>query len=319
MLASPASALGQSNSSDFVDVQGHWAEKDIQTSCRLGLMCGAGTNGQGLKVFYPENTLTRAQLASALSRTFKLDYGSLVFIKAPQVSDYYRDVNNQAWYAEAALLCAVNQVLSTGEYFQPEQQVSRIELARAVYCCFNAKGISIPMIMMMPVYQDTENVAQEDMNVIAFVSNTGIMKGDGQNFRPQEKVKRAELSRVLAGCASLMESNQEADKEVDETYNGKTLNVTAGETFVLSLDSNPTTGYDWSISGSWDEKVLALIDKGYKSEGNSGLIGQGGKSYWKFKALQAGSTNIKLVYARPWESVQPLKTFQLNIVVGSGK
>lgn len=316
LMAVPVPALGEQNAGDFADIKGHWAEKDIQTTCQIGLMSGV-INGQGLRSFYPENTLNRAQLASALQRTFKLDYGSMVFIKAPQVGDYYRDVNDKAWYADAAMLCAINQVFDSGEYFQPEEQVTRIELARAVYRCFTAKGISIPMIMMMPVYKDTGGVAQEDMNAIVFVSNTGIMKGDGQNFYPREKVKRAELARVLARCASLMESDKEADKEVNENYNGQTLKVTAGETFVLSLDSNPTTGYDWSVAASWDEKVLNLLDKGYQQSGNSQLMGQGGKSYWKFKALQAGTTDLKLVYARPWESVQPQKTFQINIVVTS--
>ena len=45
------------------------------------------------------------------------------------------------------------------------------------------------------------------------------------------------------------------------------------------------------------------------------LVGQGGKEYWQFKALQAGSTELQLVYARPWESVQPAQVFNLKVVV----
>ncbi|NSW84530.1 MAG: hypothetical protein HPY90_15090 [Syntrophothermus sp.] len=32
------------------------------------------------------------------------------FIKQPLPSDYYLDINNQAWYAEAALFCAINDL-----------------------------------------------------------------------------------------------------------------------------------------------------------------------------------------------------------------
>ena len=40
---------------DFVDVQGHWAEKDIAVMSNLGLMSGIGEDGRENKVFAPGN------------------------------------------------------------------------------------------------------------------------------------------------------------------------------------------------------------------------------------------------------------------------
>jgi len=86
---------------------------------------------------------------------------------------------------------------------------------------------------------------------------------------------------------------------------------------VVSLASNPSTGYVWHVSKPEDEKVLAQTDAKYISDGNSNQIihGQGGRNYWKFTALQAGTTEIQMVYARPWESVQPAQTFMLKVII----
>ena len=302
---------------EFADIHDHWAKSDIQTVCKSGLMSGMGENKQGLKIFSPDSSVSRAQLASVLQRTFQLDYGQMNFIKQPQASDYYGDVNNDEWYANAAMLCSINKIFDYEDNFQPNQTVTRIETAVAIKRCFDAKKISIPMIMLMPYYQDMNSLSQEETNALVFASNTSIMKGDGQNFRPQESIKRSELARILNCCSELLEVNSELRKEVDESYNGKTITVQTGDTVVLSLDSNPTTGYSWIIGTSRDEKILSLADQGYQSSAASNIVGQGGKNYWKFKALQAGSTEIKLNYARPWESVQPLKTFQVKIIINS--
>lgn len=311
----PLCGIPQQVPSEFTDIHEHWAKSDIQAVCKSGLMSGMGVNQLGLKVFSPDSSVSQAQLASVLQRTFQLDYGQLRFIKQPLVSDYYSDVNNDAWYANAAMLCAINKIFDDGNNFKPNQNVTRIEIAQAVQRCFNAKKIDIPMILLMPVYQDMQGLSQEQTNALVFVNNTGIMKGDGQNFRPLEGVKRAELARILNRCTELLELNTEVSKKVDESYNGKTLNLQAGDTFVLSLDSNPTTGYTWNLDDSWNEKMLTLVDQGYQSSTTSNIVGQGGRHYWKFKALKAGSADLKVYYARPWESVQPLKTFQVKIII----
>ncbi|MEN6327175.1 MAG: protease inhibitor I42 family protein [Syntrophomonas sp.] len=300
---------------DFSDIRTHWARDDIQKACRYGLMSGVGMNQAGLKMFSPDTTVNRAQLASVLQRTFNLDYGDLRFVKQPLASNYYHDVANNAWYANAAMLCAMNKIFEASANFSAGQTVSRIKIARAVQRCFTAKNINIPMIMLMPIYQDTQGLSTDEINAITFVSNTGIMKGDGQNFRPRDGVKRAELALILNRCTELLELNIEVKNKVDENYNGKSLTLKEGESFVLSLEGNPTTGYTWNLADSRDDQILSLVDQGYQSSTASKMVGQGGKNYWKFKALKAGSTEIKLNYARPWESVQPLKTFQLKVII----
>jgi predicted secreted protein len=103
---------------------------------------------------------------------------------------------------------------------------------------------------------------------------------------------------------------------VDEAANDQEYQLAAGQSFILSLASNPSTGYIWEFQSEGDEALLSLLGSSYKSDSSDPyIVGQGGRNYWQFKALQAGTTELTLVYARPWESVQPLKTFTLPITI----
>lgn len=296
---------------DFIDTQGHWAQKNISAVCNLGLMSGMGVNEQGHKVFSPDSLVNRAQLAVILQNVFELDYGDKRFVKQPLASDYYQDVDSQAWYAEAVTLAAINEVFDPNNNFYPQQAVTRIEVARTIHRCVNVKGLNIIMIELMPYYRDMEGLTQEDTNALVFASNTSLMKGDGQYWRPHDNITRAELATVINGLVRLL--------GVDESYDGQEYSLARGNSLTLMLNSNPTTGYRWTAS--YDDKMLTLVSKDYQQAGNGNLLGQGGKDIWRFQALQAGTTEIKMIYSRPWEpippgeSVQPIKTFTLKVVV----
>jgi len=291
-----------------VDINGHWAEQDIKTVMYQGLMAGTGSISPGRVVFSPEAAVSRAQLAAVLVRTFNLDYGDKRFIKQPVASDYYRDVDNGAWYAGDAVMCAINDIFAGyGDKFDPTRSVSRIEVAQAVKRCFEAKKINVVMIMMMPNYNDMKGLTQEETNALVFASNTGIMKGNGDNnFRPQQAVKRAELARILNRCTNMM--------SVDQSYNNKEYTMAAGQSFTLSLPGNPSTGYSWMMDIE-DKTLLHVDSEGFQAGSDSRLVGQGGTNWWKLTALKSGTTKVKLIYARPWESVQPAQTFELTVII----
>jgi len=94
---------------------------------------------------------------------------------------------------------------------------------------------------------------------------------------------------------------------------GKTIDVDEGQEFTIALDSNPTTGYSWQETH--DGAVLELVDKTYEGKGQEGVVGAGGKEYFKFKALEAGETQIIMVYQQPWSGggVGETKTFTVEV------
>ena len=93
------------------------------------------------------------------------------------------------------------------------------------------------------------------------------------------------------------------------------MTVKVGDIIQVVLKGNPTTGYTWSANLSeQDASILEQMgDPSFVSD--TQLIGSGGTFTFRFKALKAGEATLKLVYARPWESVPPLETFSVTVKV----
>lgn len=105
---------------------------------------------------------------------------------------------------------------------------------------------------------------------------------------------------------------------VNASVSGNQIELKKGQTLVVTLKSNPTTGYQWEII----EPVEPFMQQKGKAEfepseaGDRPRSGRGGKEIFRFKTKKRGETTLKLVYHRPWEEeVEPLKTFTLKIKV----
>lgn len=101
---------------------------------------------------------------------------------------------------------------------------------------------------------------------------------------------------------------------VDEAANGQTVNVKVGEPITLNIAGNITTGYSWNVS-EIDTSILQQNgDPDYKAD--SSLAGAGGMYTFKFNAVAAGTTTLKLAYLRTWETgTPPIKTYELTVDV----
>ena len=98
------------------------------------------------------------------------------------------------------------------------------------------------------------------------------------------------------------------------TANDTNITVTAGEQFTISLESNPTTGYNWSVRiPEGGEKIMIISSEYAKSK--SGKIGEGGEQLWRFKTIGTGEVKLELSYIRPWKKKEPSKTLMFNVKV----
>jgi inhibitor of cysteine peptidase len=130
-----------------------------------------------------------------------------------------------------------------------------------------------------------------------------------KNLAAKISVVCLSLALVIGGCSS---SGGEA--AVDLSHNGSKVEVEAGGVLVVSLESNPTTGYMWEIEEIDDEILRQEGEVEYKAE--SDLVGAGGVETFRFKALTAGEGELKLVYRRPWEGgIEPLEIFSITVIV----
>jgi len=94
------------------------------------------------------------------------------------------------------------------------------------------------------------------------------------------------------------------------------IKVKVQQEFLLKLDANRTTGYQWQLAKPLDKDVVTLVNTDYWIPKTPGMVGQGGKSVWRFKAIGKGKALIHLKYVRPWEKkAKPEKTKIFVIVV----
>ncbi len=94
----------------------------------------------------------------------------------------------------------------------------------------------------------------------------------------------------------------------------ETINVQLGQTFNITLESNPSTGYSWQFAQHPDANIVKLESQKYTPSAN--VPGAPGKEVWVFKGVGVGSTTMVLQYQRPWETnVPPLKKDTIKVTV----
>jgi inhibitor of cysteine peptidase len=96
--------------------------------------------------------------------------------------------------------------------------------------------------------------------------------------------------------------------------NGKTIEAQTGDSIVVRLDENPTTGFVWAIDKGNDE-ILPLQNSDYAMAPGVG-VGGGGQRTFTFKAQKAGTVSLQLKLWREWEGDQSItERFAVTIQV----
>jgi predicted secreted protein len=95
---------------------------------------------------------------------------------------------------------------------------------------------------------------------------------------------------VAAGCGGRQISLTSKD-------NLATIDVSKGDTIVLKLDENPSTGYHWEMEFSGGLKVTSNEYK--QRSGTQNLVGAGGTHTWTIDVTESGTQAIIGMYLAP--------------------
>jgi inhibitor of cysteine peptidase len=117
----------------------------------------------------------------------------------------------------------------------------------------------------------------------------------------------------LSGCSV----SEGGEVMVDETRDGSAVEVSVGENLVISLESNPSTGYTWQVLAV-DTAILEKTGENefVQAEGDAMLLGAGGREQMTFRAVAKGTTTLELGYKRPWEvEADPEQFFSIEVTV----
>lgn len=116
--------------------------------------------------------------------------------------------------------------------------------------------------------------------------------------------------------ASLTMAGGKDRLELVKDDNGKEVTVQKGGIIEIRLEEPGATGYSWEVM-DLDQSRLELLDSESTPKNQSGnLVGGPVLKKWRFKAVNAGTTNLKLVLYRVWEGPdKAADRFQVRISV----
>jgi len=123
---------------------------------------------------------------------------------------------------------------------------------------------------------------------------------------------------VMVGVAGCGESSMPQQVGLTQNDSGKTVSISIGQKFAVTLHGNGSTGFSWDVvPGS--ESILAQGATQYVPDStNQGSTGGGGNYTFTFSAVSQGTTPLKLIYHQAWATgIDPAQTFQVTVIVGN--
>jgi predicted secreted protein len=89
---------------------------------------------------------------------------------------------------------------------------------------------------------------------------------------------------------------------IAERDSGRVVDVARGQTVVIRLSSNRSTGHRWTLAPGSAGVLAALGEPVYTpASAPSGAVGKRGVEAWSFLASQRGRQELRFEYRRPWE------------------
>ena len=87
---------------------------------------------------------------------------------------------------------------------------------------------------------------------------------------------------------------------VTEKDDGKTISARVGDTILLKLQENPSTGYTWTLSVT----PGLIVTEDQHTPSILRRIGAPGMREWQIRVTGSGDQTVSVVYVRPWEPME---------------
>jgi len=95
---------------------------------------------------------------------------------------------------------------------------------------------------------------------------------------------------------------------------GQQFDLKLGQVIKIELDSNPSTGFIWTIEEINKTCCIRIAESKYSR--SSDKLGAPGKQCYVVKAAQCGREELRFIYHRQWEkNIAPIDSFHLIILV----
>ena len=178
--------MKQTSAKSFKDTKNHWAESYINEALSLGLISGYPDN-----TFKPNNTITRVQAISIISRILGLE-GT----KAAPFSDIGSyDLATQKRIG-AAFEAGIVTSSQNGQ-LKPNEKITRVELAQMLGRAFKYEKDYVYKPEKLAPYNDIQKFNDETKNAITLLYDYKIATGSNGSFNPDQFTTRGQACTIF--------------------------------------------------------------------------------------------------------------------------
>lgn len=242
----------------FRDIQGHWAEADINEAVEQGLFTGTSAT-----TFSPNASMTRAMFVTVL---YRMDDGAAIG------DAYFIDIDTNAWYYDAVCWANENGLVTGTDtwHFSPNQNITREQMVTILYRYLNYMEAGLEHTTDVPIrFLDQSKISAYAKDAVTEMQLAGIIggkpAGTGYRFDPQGNATRAEAARVFCLFLDRMYwGEEELPSELTES-----MNYAQEEFEIVELDYQDDDGY---IREADLPKVLADLESLAKEWLEEGFI-----------------------------------------------
>lgn len=183
------SAADSSAELPFKDVKPKkWFYEAIKTVYDAGFM-----EGKSATAFEPDETMTRAELVTLLSRLAGAD------VSGKGENAKFADMKKKAWYTDAVGWSVENGLVNGYEdnTFRPNDPILRQELASLLIRFFEYIGLEMHETPEIDVFSDLKSIPKWARDNVEALRKTGLIKGDDAGrFNPKNTASRAEVATI---------------------------------------------------------------------------------------------------------------------------
>lgn len=169
----------------FSDMPDDWSRPALESAVENGLLLGAGGR------IMPGESLTRAQLAAIISRSFGAE--------TPAPLDAYSDIAADAWYyRDMAIAVGMGVFQGEGGRLYPDRPVTREEAFTVL-----ARAFRLGTADFSPLdgFRDGGDFGGWARSAAAALADAGYIHGSGGALHPKNSISRAEFFQLVHNMA----------------------------------------------------------------------------------------------------------------------
>ena len=169
-------------------------------------------NGMGGDLFDPQGNLTAAQAVKLIVKTTGINIDNIRFIKAPQVTDYFKNGHDGAWYADSLIIAAMNDI-GLPKDLDPDSKINREQFLYYLVSAIE-KRYNIPTIKMYIQITDEDQITVTYSGAIQRALLYGLTTLDASgNFSPKADITRAQAAAMIFNAVELLKDRPLAEAE----------------------------------------------------------------------------------------------------------